>query len=185
MINGKRSPIKGAYWVRDNLIAGEYPREWNPLRLRSRLRQFLQAGVTFFLDLTEEREKSLRSYTSLLRKEAAAAGQAADYRRMPVPDFDTPTVEQMRRILNTIDQALATGKTVYVHCYAGLGRTGTVVGCYLVRHGLAGQEALEELVHLRRGTDLDGYASPVTDEQRQMVLDWAKLEAGALPDRRS
>jgi len=26
---------------------------------------------------------------------------------------------------------------VYVHCWAGRGRTGTVVGCYLKRHGIA------------------------------------------------
>ena len=173
----KMASLKGAYWVRDNLIAGEYPREWNERKLRSRLRQLLQAGVTFFLDLTEEREKNLRPYTRPLRKETTVTGRAAEYRRLPIPDFDTPTVEQMRRILNTLDQTLANGRTAYVHCYAGLGRTGTVVGCYLVRHGMDGQGALEELVRLRQRTDLEDYLSPVTDEQRQMVLDWAALDS--------
>ena len=146
----KPTPIKGAYWVRDNLMVGEYPRGWNGRRLRSRLRQLLQAGVTFFLDLTEEREKGLRPYTGSLRKEAAFAGRAVEYTRMPIPDFDTPTVGQMRRILDTLDKALAKGHIAYLHCYAGLGRTGTVAGCYLVRRGMEGQEALEELVRLRR-----------------------------------
>jgi protein tyrosine/serine phosphatase len=180
----KLTPIKGAYWVRNNLVAGEYLREWNERKLRARLRQLLQAGVTLFLDLTQEREKNLRPYARSLRKEAAAAGRVVEYRRMPVPDFDTPMVEQMRRILDVLDGAVASGHIAYVHCYAGLGRTGTVVGCYLVRHGMDGQAALEELVHLRCGTDLEGYASPVTDEQRQMVLDWAALEAGDLPATR-
>jgi protein-tyrosine phosphatase len=179
----KSTPIKGAYWVRDNLIVGEYPRGWNGRRLRSRLRQLLQAGVTFFLDLTEEGEKGLRPYTGSLRKEAAFTGQVVEYKRMPIPDFDTPTVEQMRRILDALDKALAKGHIAYLHCYAGLGRTGTVAGCYLVRHGMQGQEALEELVRLRHRTDLEGQSSPVTDEQRQMVYDWAALEANDLPDQ--
>lgn len=180
----KPTSLKGTYWVRNNLIAGEYPRAWNARRLRSRLRRLLQAGVTFFLDLTEEREKRLRPYTDPLRKEAAAMGRAIDYRRMPIPDFDTPTVAQMRRILNALDRALANGHTVYLHCYAGLGRTGTVAGCFLVRQGMDGQEALEELARLRYGTDLDGYTSPVTDEQRQMVLDWPALDASVPSDTR-
>jgi protein-tyrosine phosphatase len=173
------TPIKGAYWVRNNLIAGEYPREWNERRLRSRLRPLLQAGVTFFLDLTEATEKDLRPYTRALRKEATAIGREVEYRRMPIPDFETPTVEQMRRILDALDRALAKGHKAYVHCYAGLGRTGTVVGCYLVRHGLDRREVLDKLIRLRRGTDLDGFVSPVTDEQRDMVLDWAALETGS------
>jgi len=72
----------------------------------------------------------------------------------------------------TIDAALAEGNVVYVHCYGGIGRTGTVVGCYLVRHGLSGREALVEIVRLRRDTP-DGFKrSPENDWQEQMVLDW-------------
>ena len=42
----------------------------------------------------------------------------------------------MTRILDDVDAALADGGAVYVHCWGGIGRTGTVVGCWLVRHGL-------------------------------------------------
>ena len=43
----------------------------------------------------------------------------------------------LKHILDEIDGAILNGKTVYVHCLGGIGRTGTVVGCYLVRHGIA------------------------------------------------
>ena len=48
-------------------------------------------------------------------------------------------------MLDTIDQALAAGHTMYVHCWGGVGRTGTVVGCHLVRHGQQGTAALHAL----------------------------------------
>jgi protein-tyrosine phosphatase len=166
-------PLDGHYRVREQLIAGEHPGEWSERGLRAGLRRLLEAGVTCFLDLTEEGEKDMVSYAPALRAEARAVGRRVEHRRMPIPDFETPTVGQMREILDALDAALADGHTVYVHCYAGIGRTGMVIGCYLVRHGRSGQEALEELVRLRRGTALEGALSPVTDEQRRLVYEWA------------
>jgi len=64
------------------------------------------------------------------------------------------------------------GHTVYVHCQGGMGRTGTVVGCYLVRHGMGGEDALEEIACLRRGTPREGKPSPFRKAQRQVVLNW-------------
>ncbi|MBA3406233.1 MAG: dual specificity protein phosphatase family protein [Gemmatimonadaceae bacterium] len=37
------------------------------------------------------------------------------------------------------------GHSIYVHCWGGVGRTGTVVGCYIVRHGRTGDDALGEV----------------------------------------
>lgn len=177
---GRLKPVNGYYRVHDRLLAGEYPGGWNERSLKAALRRLLDAGVTFFLDLTEEQEKGLSPYTPALRAEAQAMGRSVEHRRMPIPDFETPTAAQMRDILDALDAALVDGHTVYVHCYAGLGRTGAVVGCYLVRHGRSGQEALDQLSRLRRGTALDDTLSPVTDEQRRLVYEWAAQE-GARP----
>lgn len=167
-------PNGGFYRIHSQLWAGQYPGAWDGQSPENVICQLLQAGVTLFVDLTEEREKGLRPYELPLRKAGVQAKQAVQYRRMPIPDFETPTVEQMRDILDALDAALADGHTVYVHCYAGIGRTGTVIGCHLVRHGRSGLEALDELVRLRRGTALEGALSPVTDEQRRLVYEWAK-----------
>jgi protein-tyrosine phosphatase len=78
----------------------------------------------------------------------------------------------MKAILDHIDRAITYEKMVYVHCWGGIGRTGTVVGCYLVRHGLSGPEALERLQILRRETAKWWRSSPETDEQRAMILSW-------------
>jgi protein-tyrosine phosphatase len=82
---------------------------------------------------------------------------------MPVRDFSCPTEEDMKRILDAADEALRDGHTVYVHCRGGIGRTGTVIGCYLVRHGSTPEEALARV----RG--------PETDAQLALVRSWRTL----------
>lgn len=159
-------PIPDSYWVEPGrLLAGEYPGAPDLDAAQDRLRRFLDAGITLFVDLTQAGECGLKPYVPLLR------GQA-EHRRMPITDLSTPTAEEMTHILEAIDDALEAGQVVYVHCYGGIGRTGTVVGCYLVRHGLSGQEALTEIARLRRGTP-DGWKdSPETPAQHEMVMGW-------------
>jgi protein-tyrosine phosphatase len=164
-------PIPEFYVVQPGkLLAGNYPNAFDKEEQQIKLRHLLEQGITLFIDLTEKGE--LEPYVPLLKEEASNLGVTVEYRQMPIPDFDTPTVEEMKHILNTIDTALTAGHVVYVHCHFGLGRTGIVVGCYLVRHGLEGKEALEELVRLRQGTHFQGMSSPVTPQQRQMVENW-------------
>jgi hypothetical protein len=55
---------------------------------------------------------------------------------LAIRDMEVPTEAEMIHILDTIDQALTEDRPVYVHCWGGHGRTGTVVGCYLRRHDL-------------------------------------------------
>ena len=170
-------PLPESYWIEPGkLLAGPYPRALNSDQLRAKLNRLLTDGFTLFVDLTGPGEKSLSPYAPLLRQEAARLGLKVEHRRMAIPDFDIPSPEQMKQILDMIDQALTTGQGVYVHCFAGIGRTGTVAGCYLVRHGMNGEQALDELVRLRMGTDFQGALAPATPEQRQMVVEWP--EAG-------
>ena len=176
MANPVLGPIAGSYWVHERLAAGEYPGGWSERTLRARLHDLLEAGVTLFVDLTEGGEKGLRPYEPILRQEAGREGRVVQYVRFPIPDFDTPTVSQMRHILDLMDHSLSEDYTVYLHCYAGIGRTGTVVGCFLVRHGWKGKKALDEIVKLRRWVDPEGRPSPITTEQRAMVLEWAACD---------
>lgn len=166
-------PIPNCYWVEPGrFLAGEYPAAREEADARGKMRQFLSAGVNFFLDLTRPGE--LRPYAPFLPEEARALGVEADYRRMPIRDFGIPTRLMMASILDAIDDALASGRAVYVHCWGGVGRTGTVVGCYLARHGRSGPQALEELARLWRTMEKSAWCtvSPETDEQREFVLNW-------------
>ena len=137
---------------------------------RRKIRSLIEAGAILFLDLTEEGE--LPSYEGLLREEAQRLGVSVEYQRVPVKDRTTATTEQTEEVLDTIDRVVDSGGTVYVHCMRGIGRTGLVVGCYLVRRGMTGQQALEEIRSLRKGLLSSWARSPETDAQRQMVLEW-------------
>jgi hypothetical protein len=176
-------PIADSYWVDSSqlspqppgsgrLLAGEYPGAESQAKAQRKLTRFLDAGVTFFLDLTEAGEYNLRPYAVELAGLAGERGMIVEYLRMSIPDMSVPLPDQMAKMLDRIDQALTEGHTIYVHCYGGIGRTGTVIGCWLVRHGLTGRQAMAKIGAWRRGTPDGWRRSPETDEQWQMVLDW-------------
>ncbi|MEE8466601.1 MAG: dual specificity protein phosphatase family protein [Dehalococcoidia bacterium] len=67
----------------------------------------------------------------------------------PVPDFTPPGLEQIQRMIEFIDQQTSSQKPVVVSCYAGIGRTGTVLACYLVHRGEEPAEAISRIRQLR------------------------------------
>jgi predicted protein tyrosine phosphatase len=166
-------PIADSYWVKPGLLlAGEYPGARQEAEARAKLGILLDAGVRQFIDLTEAGEYNLRPYWPLVQQLAAERGIEVAHRRLSIPDMGTPDPAHMVTILDAVDAAVAAQRPVYVHCFGGIGRTGTVVGCYLVRHGANAEVALAEIEQRRRGTP-DGYReSPETTEQRGFVRSW-------------
>ena len=145
-------------WIEDGrLIAGRHPCAWGRDDAEREVAALLEVGVTLFLDLTEPGE--LVPYEGLLR-------DGTRHVRVPVRDFSVPSEEQILVALDLIDSELRAGGIVYVHCWAGCGRTGVVVGCWLVRHGAEPGRALERIATTR------GLGCPQTLEQRLAVLAW-------------
>lgn len=160
------APTPESYWVEHgHLLAGKYPVPRHDGGSNIRLSLLQAAGVTLFLDLTQEHE--LDPYAHLVDGSALHV-------RMPIRDMDVPSPEQMRRTLDLIDRERAREGTTYVHCWGGAGRTGTVVGCWLVRHGMDGDAALRQIATLRAGSAALWLDSPQTDEQRAMVRSWSE-----------
>jgi protein-tyrosine phosphatase len=135
---------------------------------RARLRQILRAGIDSFVDLTQIGERP--EYKSLLPGHV-------HYLRSAIVDMQTPAdVAQMRAIQMHLRAMLASGRRIYVHCRAGIGRTGTVIGCYLAEQGMDGAEALRELNRLWRQSERSASwpAIPQTTEQAEFILRWAR-----------
>ncbi|MDM8525511.1 protein-tyrosine phosphatase family protein [Desulfococcaceae bacterium HSG8] len=166
-------PIDYSYWIEPGrVLAGEYPQAFDEEELRAGMRSMLKAGVTFFLNLTEENERRLEPYHDLLKEEAVALEISAEHCRMPIRDFQTTSAEHMKKIIQIIDNALAAGHKVYIHCFAGIGRTGMTAGCYLASHGRSGEEALDKLARMKQGTPFEDSDIPVTYDQQDMVKNW-------------
>lgn len=142
------------------LIAGRHPCAVDPDDAPEAVGDLLAHGVTLFVDLTQEGE--LEPYDHLVPPEKR-------YVRLPIRDFSVPAEDALVTTLDVIDGELAAGGLVYVHCWAGCGRTGVVVGSWLVRHGLDPRAALARIAEVR------GLGCPQTLEQRLLVLRW---EAG-------
>jgi protein-tyrosine phosphatase len=166
-------PILESYWVEENrFLAGEHPGGFDPETTRRRMDAFLEAGVNTFIDLTQAHE--LVPYESILKEQAKIYGVNVSYHRFPIRDHTTPLAETMTAILNTIDESISSGGCVYAHCWGGVGRTGIVVGCYLVRHGNTNEQALAQVnkLYKTRPNNLFFSHSPETDEQIDLVLNW-------------
>lgn len=167
-------PIPESYWViPGQFLAGEYPGVlYFPELTRKRLDSFLSAGFDTFFDLTTPGE--IEPYQLLLQEQAGYYERTIHYRRFPIGDFGLPTPSQMTIILNAIQATLADGHKLYLHCYGGIGRTGTVIGCYLVQQGLSGQQALDQLATWwKRVPKSSRYPhSPETLQQEQFVRAW-------------
>ena len=167
-------PIPESYWVVPGLfLAGGYPIfSIDDSINRLCLSDFINAGFNTFFDLT--RPEELPAYLPALQEEASRFGISVNYQRVCIQDKGLPSHKQMSELLDAIDAALAAGRKIYLHCWGGIGRTGTTVGCWLVRHGLTGKQALIRLNELYRTAEQSQFypKAPETSAQVKFILDW-------------
>jgi len=87
---------------------------------------------------------------------------------IPIDDFHAPTIGQAEEFCSIVDRMASENKRVVVHCYAGLGRTGTMLTIYLIhRYGLEAIEAIERIREINPAY-IQG------DEQELFLYDWAE-----------
>lgn len=148
------------------VLAGEHPGGSTREATRERVQRLIAAGVECFIDLTQSDE---------LDRYDIDLPFSVEYLRKPIKDHGIPAQrEQMMEILDCLHDALRSGRCVYVHCRAGIGRTGTVIGCLLVERGLAGEAALDQLNTLWQQCERSQswMSVPETDEQTNYVRLW-------------
>ncbi len=166
-------PIPNSYWViPQRFLAGEYPGTYHVELTRQRIDALLEFNIDTCIDLTAPDE--LLPYNRIWHEQAGYYSCTVTYKRFPILDFSTPDPDYMTRILNYIDLALDAGHNIYLHCWGGIGRTGVTVGCYLVRHGLTGEQALSQLAAWWKNVpkSLLNPITPETDAQRDFVRNW-------------
>jgi ADP-ribosylglycohydrolase len=170
---GPGTPFPNSYWVEPGrFLAGEYP-GISRVEPAGRVALLLEAGITSFIDLTGEGE---------LPPYHLEFDRSVVHRRFPIVDHGLPhSPEVMDKVVAAIDADLAAGRRVYVHCRAGIGRTGMAVGCYLIHQGLDGPAALEKLQELwqRCARSKTWPSVPETEEQIRYLREWIAPSARA------
>ena len=145
-------------WVIDGSLAGAE----GPARIR---------------DLLYLKQQGIRAIVRMERR--TISGEATDLidRYEPVGDFAPPKLGQIQSMVRFIQEQIETWeRPVVVTCAAGIGRTGTVLACYLVHVGNSPYTAISKVRELRPG-------SIQTREQEdavQQYAEWLKSEEGGV-----
>lgn len=158
------------YWVNGpwngKLAVAGRPRggDW----LEDDVAEWKRAGIGFVLSLlTPEEEKEF----DLQREGEQTRKASLEFLSLPIADMQVPRSEvKLARALEDLTRALSAGRNVLVHCRQGIGRSGLVAACLLIRSGMSPGAALETVSAAR------GMVVPETAEQR----DWIERYAPAL-----
>lgn len=164
-----RKPISNCYKVMERVYAGEYPRELDEQKSTIKIMRFVLFGITHFIDLTEEGE--LRPYDQMLVS-------LMQHIRFPIHDVSIPaTTESVKELIGQIHGILneSDRNKVYIHCWGGVGRTGTIVGCLLShQHNYDYKETMDALKKAFSDCPKSAYReTPETKEQRDFIARYA------------
>jgi protein-tyrosine phosphatase len=133
--------------------------------LQDEISNWKRAGIGSVVSLlTPEEEMDLD-----LRDESRESNeQELEFISFPIPDRQVPRSEaKLAAALDKISDVLSGGKNVVVHCRQGVGRSGLVAACLLVKNGMSPGAAVEKVSAAR------GVAIPETIEQREWIDHYA------------
>lgn len=180
LITWPHDDVVHGYWVEPGrILAGEYPGSQDPSIALAKISLLMDNGIRTFIDLTQPYD-GLTPYDSSL--EAIASTTGLDVRRIahPIPDMGVLGAEGYDLIVDEVHNAAERGG-VYLHCWGGIGRTATVVGCLLVDQGLSYEGAMRTIKERRSATKKAHVRAPQTFPQREIIMKRAERHTGASP----
>ena len=139
-------------WVTDDIVASQRPFDWMfDDKEFDLMQQFKDRGIGAIFNLTEPGEHShcgsgkvLEAGFTYTPEKVMTAG--IKYFNFSWKDMTAPSLEDALPILRTAVTELERESKIFVHCHAGLGRTGLIIACVLVaRDRITADEAIEKV----------------------------------------
>ena len=119
------------------------------------------AGVDLVVSLLEQEEVT---ELGLKREAELCRSSGIDFVSFPIPDRGIPQTEKATQIARALAAGLREGRSIAIHCRAGIGRASIVAACALISSGIEADQALASIEAAR------GLRVPDTDEQRDWVM---------------
>ncbi len=106
-------------------------------------------------------------------------GPVAEYERygivqlhIPTTDFTHPSLDDVERAVEFVQEHVAKDEIVYIHCKAGRARSATIAICWLMKYrGLSMQEAQAKLLECRPHINPRLTERPVVQEFARRLQD--------------
>jgi protein-tyrosine phosphatase len=130
--------------------------------LETEINEWKGSGIDVIVSLLEQEEVS---ELGLQREAEFCRANGIDFVSFPIPDRGVPeSRQQVSEIARFLATSLRNGRSIAIHCRAGIGRSSVIAACTLILCGHEAEQALA-LIKVSRGLSV-----PDTDEQRSWVL---------------
>ncbi len=135
------APFPRSYWVVPGLLlAGEFPGAKSQVEAQEKLGRLVDSEIQQIINLMQPNETDhfgnpFNEYEQNVLRITEEKKVSVSCLRFPIADLNVPRMTEMKEILDTIMAGIESRKPVYVHCWGGIGRTGTVMGS-VHRNGL-------------------------------------------------
>ena len=138
------------------------------------MRALAEAGIDAVINLQEEHETNATGqYFPAYQPHLLKFQPNLLYLRVPIRDMGIPNDLTLHWLVLTIERLLSEGRRLYLHCWGGHGRSGTVAGACLIQAGIEAKLVLRELaVRRQHNAHLRQFDCPQTAEQKRLLRKW-------------